>query len=355
MTSPMNHDTIVDFFKAKNYYGLPSDKFVFFPQGVLPCLSPPTPSSSPSFPVDYKIMLSTPTQVAFAPDGNGGLYNALKTSSALTHMLNSSIQYLHVFSIDNILVLPADPVFIGFCQSNNADCGNKVLWKGYAEEKIGVMALDSFDRPCVVEYSDMSSADKALVDDNNKLVYGAGNICNHFYTTKFLNEILYGDGSDNSLDDLITFHVANKKLDHYDPTTQSYITNVSSNNCIKLETFIFDIFPLSKALCCGEVVRENEFSPVKNKDFDDITKEEIDSPACARRMMSDMKRRWLIAYSKQLYGEGEKHDALVSNIDKIEFIEVCTKKSYSGEGFSEVALGVVIKAAAEGAQSVYIA
>ena len=72
---------------------------------------------------------------------------------------------------------------MGYCVSRNADVGNKVVWKANWSEKVGVVAQRN-GRPAIVEYSELSEAKAKQVDKTNKLVFGAGNICNHYFTVR---------------------------------------------------------------------------------------------------------------------------------------------------------------------------
>jgi UDP-N-acetylglucosamine/UDP-N-acetylgalactosamine diphosphorylase len=294
MTSPLNHEETLSFFERKKYFGLEPGNVFFFQQGMLPCLTE-----------EGKIIMESAGKVAMAPDGNGGIYPSLVASGALDDMTNRGVQYLHVFSIDNALVKPADPKFIGYCIDQKADCGNKVVWKVDAHEKVGVVAERS-GRPCIVEYSEITREMAEKTDSSGRLVFGAGNICNHFYTIDFVkNKILPNMGS--------LYHIANKKIPYYDEVTNKTITP-DSNNGIKLETFIFDVFPLSERMAVLDVEREEEFAPVKNK-----AGSPSDSPDTARSMISALAKKWVRDAGGILTGE----------LDAI--CEISPLTSYAGE------------------------
>ncbi len=56
------------------------------------------------------------------------------------------------------------------------------------DEKVGVICKVN-DRFQVVEYSEISQVTRNLRNENSDLVYNAGSICNHFFSTAFLNEL----------------------------------------------------------------------------------------------------------------------------------------------------------------------
>ena len=66
-------------------------------------------------PKDDKIPIRMPSRLAIAPDGNGGVYAALKASKLLEDMAARGVKYLDCFGVDNALVRVADPAFFGYC------------------------------------------------------------------------------------------------------------------------------------------------------------------------------------------------------------------------------------------------
>jgi len=307
MTSPMNHDESKLYFESNQYFGLQAEDVIFFSQGVLPCLSP-----------EGKILLEKPYQCSMAPDGNGGIYPAMEKSGVLADMIKRGILHIHAFAIDNSLVKPADPDFIGYCIQTKADCGNKVLWKSDPHEKVGVIA-EKDGKPCVVEYSELSKdmAERLVLveqeqteenlEDGPKLAFGAANICNHYYHIDFLqNEVIPNLGN--------MFHIACKKIGTWDESKNETITP-SDNNGIKLESFIFDVFPLSTSMAIYEVERRHEFAPVKN-----APGSTSDSPDTAMAMISSLSKEWLEAAGAIFTGDADG------------IICISPLTSYGGEG-----------------------
>ncbi|EQC36381.1 hypothetical protein SDRG_06484 [Saprolegnia diclina VS20] len=295
MTSAMNHDTTVVFFKQHSYFGLDPAQVFFFPQGTLPC-----------FTTDGKLMLESAGKLATASDGNGGIYTALAKSGALRRMEESGVQYVHVFSVDNAMCKVADPLFMGYCIEKEADCGNKVVWKARPDESVGIVAKRS-GHYCVVEYSEMDTATSELRDPKTKeLLFGAANICNHFYTLAFLRDVVLPNMS-------LQYHVAHKKIPMADETGAT--VTPSTNSGVKLESFIFDVFPLSKRMAVLSAPRDDEFAPVKNAPGNPV-----DSPDSARAMLCDQAKRWLTPLVR-------RPEMLLS----LAFVEISPLVSFAGE------------------------
>ena len=170
--------------------------------------------------MDGKVILESRSRIAVAPDGNGGLYAALrqplsptdKTHTVLSDLAKRNIQYVHSYCVDNCLVRIADPVFIGYCLQKRADCAAKVVPKAYPTESVGVVARRG-DKFSVVEYSEISKEQAERRTPAGELAFRAGNIANHFYTTPFLHAV-------EAFEDQLAFHIARKKIPHVDPANQ---------------------------------------------------------------------------------------------------------------------------------------
>ncbi|KAM7206733.1 Nucleotide-diphospho-sugar transferase [Rhypophila sp. PSN 637] len=301
MTSGPTRGPTEAYFKEHSYFGLDPANVFIFEQGVLPCISN-----------EGKILLEAKGKVAVAPDGNGGIYNALVESLALDDMKKRGIEHIHAYCVDNCLVKVADPVFIGFSASLDVDIATKVVRKRNATESVGLILCKN-GKPDVVEYSEIDQATAEAQDPNQPglLKFRAANIVNHYYSFRFLESIPEWAKT-------LPHHVARKKIPHVDLATGESV-KPSKPNGIKLEQFVFDVFPmleLSK-FACMEVRREDEFSPLKNAPG---TGE--DDPETSKRDIMAQGARWLKAVGAVL----ENGDAGV---------EVSPLVSYGGEGLEK--------------------
>ena len=269
----------------------------------------------PALSNDGKLMLASQSSVSVAPDGNGGLYAALRQplsasspTTVLSDLRDRKIQYIHAYCVDNCLVRVADPVFIGCCIARQASAGAKVVRKTIPTESVGVLAKKG-DAFAVVEYSELSAEKSQMRTSDGQLAFRAANIANHFYTTAFLESV-------EAMEKNMAFHIARKKIPTVDLASGEAV-KPSEPNGMKLELFVFDVFPFTKSLCVLEVDRAEEFSPLKN-----APGSKADSPETSRRDLLAQQRRWLEAAGASLE-EGVE-------------VEVTPGLSYAGEGLEFV-------------------
>ncbi|KNE68129.1 hypothetical protein AMAG_13299 [Allomyces macrogynus ATCC 38327] len=296
MVSGPTRAATVAFFEKHNFFGLDRKNVHFFAQGTLPALTD-----------DGKIYLASKGAVAEAPDGNGGVYAALESAGILKHMKENGVEYIHAYCVDNCLVKVADPVFLGFNIARGADVGAKTVHKVDPDEPVGVVCLRN-GKYGVVEYSEIPKEVAEARKPDGSLQVSSANIANHFYTRAFLERV-------KELEDQLQYHVAHKKIAHVDVATGETIKPDKPNG-VKMELFIFDVFPFCNKFAVFEGVRSDEFSPLKNKDGPD-------SPATSRRDILELHRRYLTAAGATVEGD--------------DGVEISPLVSYGGEGLEAYA------------------
>jgi UDP-N-acetylglucosamine/UDP-N-acetylgalactosamine diphosphorylase len=272
MTSDTNDGETRAFFEQHDLYGYPPADIFFFEQEMMPALDE-----------NGKLILDAPDHIFMNPNGHGGTLTALAKSGALADMRRRGLEEVFYFQVDNVLLQMCDPLFIGYHAAAGADMSAKVCAKRDPHEKVGVIgrvidpATGQPGKLKVVEYSDMSHADKEARLPDGTLKYNAGSIAIHLFKTAFIARESNGGTK-------LPWHVAHKQIPYLDANGK--LIQPDQPNGYKFETFIFDALSDAQRVVLLEVERRFEFSPVKNAAGED-------SPQSAQHDWCELHAHWL--------------------------------------------------------------
>ncbi|WP_295103299.1 UDPGP type 1 family protein [uncultured Candidatus Kuenenia sp.] len=265
MTSETNDHDTQEFFRSNKFFGLDQQRVYFFTQRMIPTVD-----------MNGKILMNAKSNIVMSPNGHGGTIIALQEKSIINDIKERGVRHIFYHQVDNVLIKMADPVFIGYHLMDGADVSSKVVKKRSPDEKVGVIvSLDGHLH--VVEYSELSQEDKYAKNNDGTLKYNAGNIAIHIFSIAFLEKLF-------QMETYLPYHIAIKKVPFID--LNGNLITPKENNAIKFETFIFDVLKHVKNGVLMEVIRKEEFSPVKNAEGDD-------SPATAQQDMVNIFGQWL--------------------------------------------------------------
>lgn len=255
MTSEKNHEATVNFMNEHNFFGYDPEHVVFFRQEMAPAS-------------DYegKVYLEEKGRMATSPNGNGGWFLSMARTGMLDIVHREGIQWLNVFAVDNVLQRIADPVFIGAVTQEGTSCGAKVIRKNARDEKVGVMCLNH-GRPSIVEYYELDDEMMDAADENGDRIYNFGVILNYLFQVEELEQIVSKK---------MPLHRVEKKIPCLDEKGE--LVKPEEPNGFKYESLVLDMIEMLTSCLPFEVVREQEFAPIKNKTG-------IDSVESARELL----------------------------------------------------------------------
>ena len=241
MTNTDSHNSIEEFVKEKNYFGLGKENVKLFMQENVPLIDE-----------KGKILMSSKSDVIEVPNGNGGIYSSLKNTGMIEDIKNRGVKYTAICNIDNILAQLVDMSYIGYVYNTGALASCKTVVKTNPHEKVGAFCLKN-EKPGVIEYSDISKEMAEATDENGDLLYGDSYFGYSIVTTKGLE--LFAETK-------MPYHKAVKKYNYIN--IDGEIVEPESPNAYKFEKFIFDSYAAVNEMPLLRVKREEEFAPVKN-------------------------------------------------------------------------------------------
>lgn len=267
LTSPANHRQTVDFFGEHDFFGLPPVAVTFFSQALLP-----------TFDNRGKALLAEKYSLSLAPDGHGGSLKALVRSGTLDSLRQRGVEFVSYFHVDNPLVRPFDPLFLGLHELEGAEMSVKVVSKADDLERVGNVCIAD-GKTHVVEYSDFPDelARRTLAD--GRRAFDSGSIGIHVLSVDFISRVVAESFE-------LPYHRADKAISFLDDDGQRQ--RPTTPNGVKLETFVFDALPLARHTVVLEVERTEEFAPVKNPSG-------VDSKESSLELQVERAARWLEA------------------------------------------------------------
>lgn len=260
MTSISNDAQTKEFFEKNNYFDYGKENIRFFKQGELPLLNE-----------EGKVVLKEKGTIYMAPDGNGGIYEALRKNSILEEMKNENIDYLGIGNVDNILINMLDPIFIGLMVKSDYELATKTTTKVSPEEKVGAVCLID-GKPGVIEYTEISEEMANARNSSGELLFGEGYYGCSIFSRNLLERIT----------NKLYFHAAFKKNEYISPNGEKIVP--TAPNTYKFEAFIFEGFNVAKNMLVLSVDRNEEFAPIKNK-------EGVDSVESATKLYNEFLKK----------------------------------------------------------------
>lgn len=230
MTSDINHEETLAYFEKKGYFGMPKENVTFFKQPNIVAISE-----------SGQLLLNKDESLLTTPNGNGGIFEALHTSSVNDKLKALGVEYLYINNIDNVLVKVLDPILCGLAVESRADVTTKTIAAKDNESVGRVIEVDGVKQ--VMEYTELPEGEENT--------YRNANIGIHIFKLEYLM---------NHAKSELPYHLAIKNLEQLDENL-----SIVKQPTLKFEKFYFDIFKYGKSFKTLQVNRDSEFSPLKNK------------------------------------------------------------------------------------------
>jgi UDP-N-acetylglucosamine/UDP-N-acetylgalactosamine diphosphorylase len=271
MTSPATHAATAQFLEEHDRFGVQTSDVHIFCQGVMPAVCATT----------GKVLMASRDTLCLAPNGHGGMLEALVFSGALDDARSRGVEHFFYCQVDNPLAPVCDPELIGLHLATHSEMTTLAVPKVSPEERVGnVVTIDGRTR--ILEYSELPFPVAAARNADGSLRLWAGNTGIHLFDAAFLRRAAADPNA-------LPYHRALKATPCLDEAGR--LLTPAAPNSVKFERFIFDLLPQATVATVIEAAQEDVFSPVKN-----ASGQATDTPETAQAAMSALYRRWLHAF-----------------------------------------------------------
>lgn len=241
MTSSENHQTTIDFFENKDFFGYPRSHVIFFTQENLPIID-----------MDGKLVLEEIYKVKVASNGNGNLFSSLEKYNLLDDMIKRNIKWIFVGGVDNVLLNPLDSLFIGLTIHSKNHIASKTLFKQDPSNINWVFALKN-DKPSIVDCENFATELSNVKDENGNYLYRETNMLAHLFSIDALLKMK---------EVRLPYHRAFRKSPFVNYEGMKQVPE--KPNIYKFEKFVFDAFPHFDDITLLRVNPMEEFAPIKD-------------------------------------------------------------------------------------------
>ncbi len=236
MTSKLNHDETLDFFKDNQFFGYDPFYIDFFIQDSLPFLDE-----------SGHLILEDETKIAEGPDGNGFALKKFYDSKIWHKWKSFGVKYINFCLVDNPLLDPFDRQMLGAIDFLNKDIIIKAVKRIDPNECVGLIVQNK-GKVLVKEYIEISDEEKKATTSDGSLKYKLANISFFTFSMDFI------ENAANKFYEKMFLHAAKKKIKAFTKERFAW----------KFESFIFDILPFSDNILTIVQDRASTFAPLKN-------------------------------------------------------------------------------------------
>lgn len=241
MTSTNNYFDTIIFFEQNNFFGYNRSNIMFFVQENMPIID-----------TNGKLVLSEIYQINLASNGNGNLFKSLAKSNLIKDMEQRKLSWLSIGGVDNVLLNPLDPIFIGYTISSKCEIGSKSLFKDNPLDTSWVFAR-KYKKPTIADCENFVEELSKITDKKGNYLYRETNMLAHLFSLNAIKKM-------SSIN--LPYHRAFRKNSFINSEGMKQVPDYP--NIYKFEQFVFDAFSYFDNIALLRVDKENEFAPIKS-------------------------------------------------------------------------------------------